>query len=109
MIGLREPTLLREAIPLTHPSQGSRRLDLREVRECGAPAVFFDYGEALLYLDGQLFSLRDVREKPGRAMLLPPPLPAQVLEIGVGLEYGWRHVSGCRCHLCRNGEQEQAA
>lgn len=84
-------------------------LALREVREIGLPAIFLDYGEALLYLDGQLFSLRDVRGPEMTSGVLPAPLPDQVLDCGVGIEYGWRHVAGCACGLCCDHSEERAA
>ena len=31
-------------------------------------------------------------------------LPAQVLERGIGIEFGWRHLAGCDCDRCRSGE-----
>jgi hypothetical protein len=101
--------LSRETSGVTPSSQRLPLLALREVRESGLPAVFLDFGEALLYLDGQLFSLRDVGERAGAAGPLPPPLPPQVLDCGVGIEYGWRHLAGCACHLCWGHEQERAA
>jgi hypothetical protein len=91
-------------------TRGRQRLPLlalREVRKSGLPAVFLDFGEALLYLDGQLFSLRDMSACAGG--FLPPPLPSQILDCGVGIEYGWRHLEGCGCRLCWGKEQERAA
>ena len=74
------------------------RLSLDEVREIGKTAFFFDFGEALMYLDGELFDIRDRRAVlPSGAL---PKLPPEVLESGVGIEYGWRHTRGCACHLC---------
>jgi len=75
-------------------------LSLDEVRAAGRPAFFVDWGEALLFDDGQLFEVRDLaaaRRAGGR----PEPLPAQVLEAGVGIEYGWRHSAGCDCRACQ--------
>ena len=93
----------------TAVAKGSSRsplLDLREVRESGLPAVFLDYGEVLLYMDERLFSLHDANG-PADPRRLPPPLPTQILETGVGIEYGWRHFSGCSCRFC--GHREAAA
>ena len=28
------------------------------------------------------------------------PLPHAILENGVGLEYGWRHIADCACPYC---------
>ena len=33
-------------------------LSLKEVRASGLPAFFFDHGEHLLYIDGELYDLR---------------------------------------------------
>jgi len=74
-------------------------LSLDEVRASNMPAYFYDYSEELLYLDGELFDLREV-ETAERAGATPLPLPHEILDNGVGLEYGWRHVAGCVCHYC---------
>jgi hypothetical protein len=87
-------------------------LTLREVRESRLPAVFFDYGEALLYLDDQLFSLERVDGNghgPGKVAFIPSPMPRQVLESGVGIEHGWRHADGCRCRFCSVQTRKLAA
>ena len=74
-------------------------LSLDEVRAIDLPAYFYDYSEELLYLDGELFDLREV-EAAERAGADPLPLPRELIETGVGLEYGWRHVADCVCHYC---------
>jgi hypothetical protein len=74
-------------------------LSLEEVRASGLPAYFHDHGEELLYLDGELYDLRDA-ESAQEAGREPQPLPRAVLEAGVGIEYGWRHVPDCVCHYC---------
>lgn len=80
-------------------SRGARRLSLDEVRQSGLPALFLDYGEVLLYLDDQLFCLRDVVSHQQESAP-PPPLPAHVLNSGVGIEYGWRHLTDRACPVC---------
>jgi hypothetical protein len=86
---------------------GGVRLSLDEVREVGRPAFFFDHGEALMYLDGELFDIRDWgASMPADALSLP--LPREVLLGGVGIEYGWRHMRGCACHLCATWAQRGA-
>ena len=75
-------------------------LSLAEVRASGLPAFFFDHGEHLLYMDGELFDLRD-GDAAWQAGSRPLPLPRQILESGVGIELGWRHAADCRCHSCR--------
>lgn len=86
---------------LARPGACSRaQLLLEEVRESGVPAYFFEYGEHLMYLDGELYDLSDV-EAAADSGAHPLPLPRQILENGVGLEYGWRHKAGCVCPHCR--------
>ncbi|MEI6450979.1 MAG: hypothetical protein WCP98_13695 [Actinomycetes bacterium] len=83
------------------PAARSRALlSLKEVRASGLPAFFFDHGEHLLYMDGELFDLRD-GDAAWQAGSRPLPLPRQILESGVGLELGWRHAADCRCRYCR--------
>jgi hypothetical protein len=83
------------------------RLSLDEVRELGRTAFFFDYGEALMYLDGEVFDIHEWgASMPSDALSLP--LPREVLEGGVGIEYGWRHMRGCACHLCARWAQHEA-
>jgi hypothetical protein len=74
-------------------------LSLQEVREMRRAALFFDFGDALLYLDDALFDIRS-RETGTLDGIRPLPLPHQVLEAGVGIEHGWRHVTGCDCECC---------
>ena len=88
-------------------------LSLDEVRESGLPAFFLDFGEALLYEQGRLFELRPL--EGGRSTGLGRvPLPAEILEVGVGIDYGWRHAAQCvsaatvRCRRLR-GRADSAA
>jgi hypothetical protein len=74
-------------------------LSLEEVRASGLPAYFFDHGERLLYMDGELFDLR-TGDGAWQAASRPTPLPRQILESGVGIELGWRHAADCRCRYC---------
>lgn len=80
-------------------SRAAPRLSLDEVHQCGLPALFLGYGEVLLYLGEQLFSMRD-EAGPFDEHALAPPLPAQILESGLGIEYGWRHLAHCACRFC---------
>ena len=84
--------------PLTpfEPQPGQRRLSAEEVLASGRPALFDDFGECLLFVDGQLFDLRAARLSPDRA-LLPEPLPERIMCAAVGIEVGWRHARGCDC------------
>jgi len=87
------------------------RLSLDQVRESGLPAYFFDHGEQLLFLDGELFELRE-RESSLKKGSRPKPLPHRILEDGVGIEYGWRHAADCGCPMCwhreRHGSGQEA-
>lgn len=80
------------------------QLLLDEVRASGLPAYFFDHGEHLLYLDGDIYDLRDVDAASRSGSR---PLPHQVVESGVGIESGWRHAAGCACAYC-NGQAPAA-
>ncbi len=76
-------------------------LSLNEVRSLQRPALFIDFGEKLLYHDERLFDLTP--EAPGRPPdYSPVMLPAQVLDLGVGIEFGWRHLAECDCDHCRS-------
>jgi hypothetical protein len=80
-------------------------LSLDEVQAIGLPAYFFDHGEHLMYLDSELYDLRadDLRDAVTTRVAgsRPPVLPHRVLEDGVGIEHGWRHVAECGCPYCR--------
>ena len=78
------------------PEPGQRRLSAEEVLASGRPALFDDFGECLLFVDGQLFDLRAARLSRDGARL-PEPLPERVLRAAVGIEVGWRHARGCDC------------
>jgi hypothetical protein len=78
--------------------RGRRRLTLAEVVASGLPALLVEHGDALLYLDGRLYNALDWMTSGDTK--LPEPLPAQILETGVGIEYGWRHAATCRCRYC---------
>ena len=63
-----------------------RRLSLADVVSVGLPAVYQQFGEQLLYVDGTIFDASD------------PSLPAEILNVAdesdeaVGLEFGWQHA-----------------
>jgi hypothetical protein len=74
-------------------------LSLADVRESGRPAFFFDHREALVYDGDELYDVHDW----GTALQTgadPTPLPHDVLEHAVGIEYGWRHAVSCNCDRC---------
>jgi len=90
------------------PSLGRTKLPLAEVTASGAPAAFQAFGESLLYMDGRLFDLRHDGPSAG-ARLCPELLDPELLRYGVGIEYGWQHVEGCACSVCRASEGERQA
>ena len=80
---------------------GRKRLTFEEVLAAGQPAVYRQFGDHLLYVDGRFF---DVRE-PGA----PTPIEvgtssslrdAHAAHRAVGIEYGWRHAADCSCSFC---------
>ena len=82
-------------------------LSLAEVRESGLPALLLDFGEALLYLDGEIFEV-DASLAPLRVGSHPVPLPAAILATGVGIDYGWHHAGHCACRFCSKGGRPDA-
>jgi hypothetical protein len=88
----------KKALAAIHPV-GRRLLSFKEVIESGRPAVYSQFGDALLYMDGVLFDVLD----PGSPAELWHKVPADDSRLAshtVGIEYGWRHVSGCSCDFC---------
>ena len=78
-------------------------LSLDEVRQSGRVAYFFDFCEALMYVDGALFEIRPSGAGTSNGMRRTP-MPRSILDSGVGIEYGWRHLAECDCECC--GEME---
>jgi len=78
------------------------RLSLEDVVAAGLPAVYQDFGEHLLYRDGTIFD--SARTGPSGEH---PILELQSLDDAVGLEFGWRHASGCTCGYCQAGRAER--
>lgn len=76
-----------------------RQLTLEEVVTVGRPALYLRFGEALLFVDNTIF---DVRE-PGSPIKLSLEVSLddpRIASHAVGIEFGWRHASGCLCPLC---------
>jgi hypothetical protein len=79
---------------LSQTSRARRKLSLADVVSVGVPAVYQQFGEQLLYVDGTIFDASD------------PSLPSEILNVtdetdeAVGLEFGWQHAGDCSCHLC---------
>lgn len=80
-------------------TRGKRRLSSADVLAAGEPALFDDFGERLLYADGQLIDLVAKRRSRDGA-LIAPLLPVSIIETAVGLEFGWHHAAACTCAAC---------
>ena len=80
-----------------------RRLSLADVVSVGLPAVYQQFGDQLIYMDGSIFDASD------------PSLIAEIVNVAdesdraVGLEFGWRHADGCSCLVCSNDRPEERA
>jgi hypothetical protein len=88
----------KKALAAIHPV-GRHRLSFNEVIETGRPAVYSQFGDALLFMDGALFDVL----KPGSPTELWRKVPRDDPRFAgraIGIEYGWRHVSGCSCDFC---------
>jgi hypothetical protein len=96
----------RTAMRLRRP-RSPVALFLAEVRESGLPALLLDFGEALLYLDGDIFEV-DASFAPLSVGAHSVPLPAGVLAKGVGIDYGWHHAGHCDCRFCSKGGRPDA-
>jgi len=84
-----------------------RLLSAQQVLAIGAPAIFEDYGERLLYVDGQLLDLRAAAPAPDGSLVVPT-LPSSVLQTAVGIEFGWQHLECHGCGRCREDSAEHA-
>lgn len=78
------------------------RLSLEDVVAAGLPAVYQDFGEHLLYRDGTIFDSAGTGPAGEH-----PVLELESLNDAVGLEFGWRHASGCGCGYCQSGRVER--
>jgi hypothetical protein len=76
-------------------SRARHRLSLEEVLSAGLPALYREFGERLLYLDGVIFDASD-SSSPSE---IPLGLVGE-LDQAVGLEFGWQHAGDCSCLLC---------
>ncbi len=57
-----------------HPT-GRRRLSFREVVDCGQPAVYRQFGDSLLFVDGTLFDVLTPASPLKLGLKLPPKDP----------------------------------
>ena len=93
---------------VTKQAVDRRLLSLEEVVAARQPATFSVFGDNLLYLDGAVYALPRSPEPSD----LAEPLRlagAYVVTQTVGIEFGWRHLNECPCHLCMGTPQEQVA
>ncbi len=80
---------------LAETSRAQRRLSLAEVMNAGLPAVYQQYGEQLIYLDGRILDASDP-SAPAETSLIVEGEADQA----VGVEFGWRHSGNCHCRFC---------
>ena len=91
------PTAWQLVVRRTLRELGHTRLTFEQVRQSRVPAIFQKYGERVLFLDDRVFLFDedgDLGPEGG-----PTVIDASALE-EVGIEYGWRHASDCRCRFC---------
>jgi hypothetical protein len=82
-------------------------LTFEEVIASRRPAVFAEFGDFLLYLDGRVFILEDADLLAGAGAALPV-LDQSLLVHAVGIECGWRHDEGCACRFCSANAEARA-
>ncbi len=85
-------------------SRAKRRLSFEEVLEAGLPAVYQQFGEQLLYMDGRFFDARDPS-----ALAEIPLIVAGAPDQAVGVEFGWQHSGDCSCLFCAKRPADEAA
>lgn len=78
---------------------GRRLLSFKQVIASGRPAVYSQFGDALLFMDGVFFDVLDPGSPTELWRKMPPNDPG-VANRAIGIEYGWRHMSGCPCDFC---------
>jgi hypothetical protein len=78
--------------------QGSLSLD--DVRQSGQLAFFRVFGENLIYLHGTVYSLPSTDDNQDVEQLVRHP-DAYPVTSCTGIEFGWYHLEGCDCDLCR--------
>jgi hypothetical protein len=89
---------------LVEASRAKRRLSFEEVLEAGLPAVYQQYGDRLLYMDGRIFDASDPS-----SLAEIPLIVAGAAEQAVGVEFGWRHAGDCPCLFCSKRSADEAA
>jgi hypothetical protein len=97
------PTAWQLVVRRTLRELGHTRLTFEQVRQSRVPAIFQKYGERVLFLDDRVFLFdEDSGLGPEGG---PTVIDASALE-DVGIEYGWRHASDCRCLFCGATEKQ---
>lgn len=76
-------------------SRPPRRLSLADVVSAGRPAVYQQYDERVLFIDGRIFDASD----PGLLAKISLDMTGDS-RATVGLEFGWRQAVGCSCPFC---------
>ena len=86
---------------LAEASRARRRLSLVDVVNVGLPAVYQEFGERLVYVDGAIFDASE-----SGAIAEEPIIVMGETHETVGLEFGWRHASDCSCLFCAADRRE---
>jgi hypothetical protein len=89
---------------LAEASRAKCRLSLEEVFEAGLPAVYQQYGDLLVYMDGRIFDASD----PRAVTEVSPTVAGAAIKV-VGVEFGWRHAGDCSCLFCVHRPADEAA
>jgi hypothetical protein len=89
---------------LAEASRAKCRLSFAEVLEAGLPAVYQQYGEQLLFMDGKIYDASD-----SSSLAEIPLIVASAADQAVGLEFGWRHQGDCSCLFCSKRPVHEAA
>jgi hypothetical protein len=89
---------------LAEVSRARPRLSFEEVLTIGLPAVYQEFGERLLFIEGRIYDASDP-SSPVEILLNVVRKPDHM----VGLEFGWRHAGDCSCLLCSRRAADEAA
>ena len=75
-------------------------LTLDDVRASGQLAFFHAFGDDLVYLRGTVYCVPSQAESCDPEELVRQPDAYPVTSVA-GIEFGWHHLEGCDCELCR--------
>ena len=91
--------MLSQVVPNIPVRLGRKRLTFDEVVENRRVALFHEFGDSLLYIDGEVFVLQgaDLFGHPDATLLV---LDARSVVSAVGFETGWHHARDCDCRAC---------